>query len=352
MNPNTFYQSSGAGAAYGGVFTQSVPYNARLLSTTDLYTLSGQVCSFIPDYAEDTFSGSELNLYYWLPAGSFPYVYPNTNIFPNISTYNPIYAATGNFNYKYQNNIYTPWANPTVPYANAPNSGASNGVSAGVVTDHCPSAGAVGAAGPGVCTSLQPGNLGINVDLSQYGYKPTDATGKTTGLTYTLSHSNGLTLNPDGSKSLNSGCAWAPVPCTPGQVKDWYAKICPGLTGTALTTCKSNNPSAGTGSPATGGCPSSQVFVCPIWGGAHLASTFCPQYGILETEAAYNMPVAGGAYAFFGTVRTFSPPLPRPDNETKSFLLFSFAVHVRHKQELLHIHDRRNLDRRRQLERD
>jgi hypothetical protein len=32
-----------------------------------------------------------------------------------------------------------------------------------------------------------------------------------------------------------------------------------------------------------------------------LQSQFCPQYGILETEAAYNMPVAGGAYAFLGT---------------------------------------------------
>jgi len=137
VDPTKFYQSSGSGAAYGGVFAQSVPYNARLLSTTDLFTLSGEVCSFIPDYVEDTFSNPDLNLYYWLPTGSYPYNIPNTNVPGNISTYNPIYATTGNYNYKTSSNIYTPWYNPNVPYANvAPGQGNTPlyGSPAGVVT--------------------------------------------------------------------------------------------------------------------------------------------------------------------------------------------------------------------------
>lgn len=288
VNPNTYYQNSGPGSVYGGQFQQSLPFNARLLSTQDLYQLSGGVCSFIPDYAEDTFSTPDLNLYNWFPYGSYPYNIPNTNVPGNISTYNPVYAVTGNTNYKSKSQIYTPWANP-----NSVNAGNQNGQVAGVVTDHCPSAGAVGAAGPGVCTSLQPGNLQVNVDLSPYGYKPTDASGRTTGAIYTLSHSNGATINPDGSNSLNSGCAYAPYPCTPGQYKDYLNTKCPGATGSALATCKTNYPSAN--------CPTTQIYVCPIWGGSHLASQFCPQYGVLETEAAFNMPVAGGAYAFFGT---------------------------------------------------
>ena len=344
VNPNTFYSPSGPGAAYDGQFAMSLPYNARLLSTIDLFRLSGQVCSFIPDYVEDTFSGTELNLYYWFPIGSYPYLYTNTQVSGNISTYNPVYAATGiyqPYNFGTSQQIYTPWYNPNVPYANvAPSQGQlpQYGTPAGVVTDHCPSAGAVGAAGPGVCTSLQPSNLGINVDLSQFGYKPTDASGKTTGLTMTLSHSNGLTFNPDGTNSLTAGCAYAPYPCTAGNKKDYAAQYCVGQTGSDLSTCESN-------------CPNKQVWVCPAWSGAHLASTFCPQYGVLETEAAYNMPVAGGAYAFFGTVRTLPSP-SSPKNATHALLLFSFAVHVRHKRHILPVIDGRHLDRRRQLERN
>lgn len=41
--------------------------------------------------------------------------------------------------------------------------------------------------------------------------------------------------------------------------------------------------------------------VCAAWSGAHLSSQFGAQYGVLETEAKFNLPAATGAYAFFGT---------------------------------------------------
>jgi hypothetical protein len=43
------------------------------------------------------------------------------------------------------------------------------------------------------------------------------------------------------------------------------------------------------------------VSVCSSWSGSHLSSQGCIQYGVLETEAAFDMPASGGAIAFFGT---------------------------------------------------
>ena len=44
-----------------------------------------------------------------------------------------------------------------------------------------------------------------------------------------------------------------------------------------------------------------EVSVCASWSGSHLSSQGCIQYGVLETEAAFDMPSTGGAIAFFGT---------------------------------------------------
>ena len=41
--------------------------------------------------------------------------------------------------------------------------------------------------------------------------------------------------------------------------------------------------------------------VCANWAGAHLSSRGCILYGVLEAEAAFNMPIASGAIGFFGT---------------------------------------------------
>ena len=40
---------------------------------------------------------------------------------------------------------------------------------------------------------------------------------------------------------------------------------------------------------------------CANWAGAHLSSLGCIHYGVLETEAAFNLPPTSGAVAFFGT---------------------------------------------------
>ena len=52
----------------------------------------------------------------------------------------------------------------------------------GASQDHCPSAGAVGAASPGTCTLLDPAMLATNVDLTTHGYvKDTAAVPADTG---------------------------------------------------------------------------------------------------------------------------------------------------------------------------
>ena len=57
--------------------------------------------------------------------------------------------------------------------------------------------------------------------------------------------------------------------------------------------------------------------VCANWAGAHLSSLGCIHYGVLETEAAFNMPPTSGAVAFFGCVsaclqRLRAPPADHP----------------------------------------
>ena len=41
--------------------------------------------------------------------------------------------------------------------------------------------------------------------------------------------------------------------------------------------------------------------VCANWAGAHLSSNGCILYGVLETEAAFNIPEANGGVFFAGT---------------------------------------------------
>ena len=53
-----------------------------------------------------------------------------------------------------------------------------------------------------------------------------------------------------------------------------------------------------------------QSLVCSHWSGAHISSQGCIQFGVLETEAAFNMPAAAGGIAFFGTYMFGAPPPP------------------------------------------
>ena len=79
--------------------------------------------------------------------------------------------------------------------------------------------------------------------------------------------------NADGSNNAQC-CNPQPVPCTAPQKAAWIAK---GGGNTAAT------------------CPPTTVNVCASWSGGHLSSQFCAQYGVVEAEAAFNMPANGGA---------------------------------------------------------
>jgi hypothetical protein len=65
-------------------------------------------------------------------------------------------------------------------------------------------------------------------------------------------------------------------------------------------------------SPCNGGnaqCCNS-AGICANWAGAHLVSAGCVQFGVLELEAAFNMPQSGGALCCvvrFYRQRTFAP---------------------------------------------
>ena len=119
---------------YTGVW--SGLYNSRALPTSILQTLSAGQCNFIGDVLEDDFqtgavsSTGKFNLTNWSPTGSY------------MET-----ATSGTA------------AVPT-PY------GTSAG---GIAQDHCPAAGAVGAASPSTCTALNPANLLTNVDIGYVG---------------------------------------------------------------------------------------------------------------------------------------------------------------------------------------
>jgi hypothetical protein len=130
----------------------------------------------------------------------------------------------------------------------------------GASQDHCPSAGAVGAASPGTCTLLDPAMLATNVDLTTHGYVK-DA---------------------------------AAVPADTGK-------------GAVMTLSQAECYSATTGVNNPNCCQTStlkngqKTQVCASWAGTHISSNFGVQYGVLETEAAFNLTVNGGAYVFFGS---------------------------------------------------
>lgn len=112
----------------------------------------------------------------------------------------------------------------------------------GPVQSHCPAKGAVGASSPASCTTYNPKNLFLNSPLPGYSTK---------GAILSINQQNCF----DASGKNNPDCC------------DW----------------------------------SSGVYVCSSWSGSHLQSQSVVQYGILEYEAAINLPAGGGAEAFFAT---------------------------------------------------
>ena len=45
-------------------------------------------------------------------------------------------------------------------------------------------------------------------------------------------------------------------------------------------------------------CCNTKRTICAKWAGAHLVSAGCIQYGVLEVEAAFDMPASGGGFYF------------------------------------------------------
>lgn len=253
VGPYEYYGSGAQAGPFGGYFQPCVGYNARALSGVDLYALSAGQCTYVPDFIQDTFSNPSLNLYSWQPAGSYPYLFSNQNIAGNLSTFNPVYASGAGFQYAASTAIFTPWSPIAGTFQKA-----------GGLQDHCPAVGAVGAASPSTCTFLNPQSLQLAAPLSA---APGDI-----GAIMTLTQST--CFNADGSNNAQC-CAIQEVACTSAQRAAWTA------------------------GGNSGSCPPQSVNICAAWSGAHLSSQFCAQYGVIEAEARFNMPVAGGAFGTF-----------------------------------------------------
>ncbi len=109
----------------------------------------------------------------------------------------------------------------------------------------------MGAASPGTCTYLDPDALKLNADLPGYVTNGVQEVGAIASINQDRCY------NDDGSNN--------PACCVKQAIKN----------------------------KATGAVE--EVSVCASWSGSHLSSQGCIQYGVLETEAAFDMPSTGGA---------------------------------------------------------
>jgi hypothetical protein len=198
----------------GGLPGSSIsPVNAAALSPSDLALSTASQAYYIENQFEELFTSTQLNLTKWRPSGS-------------------AYATGVN-----GKTSVTPWGTQE----------------AGPTQDHCPAAGAVGAASPSTCTLLNPATLQVGAQLPDY---PTSDGSIASGTIMTLSQRPCFAA--DGSNNPNC--------CSPSTLKSGQ-----------------------------------RVNVCAAWSGAHLSSQFGAQFGVLEVEAKFNLPSASNAYMFFGT---------------------------------------------------
>jgi hypothetical protein len=133
--PYTFPASAGTGALPGG---SGAPVNVGILSYNALQTMSATQCQYIENSWEDDFTLS-LNLSRWIPTGS-----ANAASYGFGSSVTKASISSSNGNVNYGNEAF------------------------GIVLDHCPSAGSVGAANPSTCTALNPTALSFGADLPGY----------------------------------------------------------------------------------------------------------------------------------------------------------------------------------------
>ena len=113
--------TAGLSPPYGAV------YDARSWPDNEMAILTGDQVNYVESQFEDDFTS--FNLTRWMPSGSY-----------TDGTTNPTL---------------------TTPFGK---------LDQGPAQDHCPAAGAVGAASPGTCTLLSPGQLLTNQDLVSHGY--------------------------------------------------------------------------------------------------------------------------------------------------------------------------------------
>lgn len=199
----------------------SYPLNGWGITNAQLLTSSDGQCNYMEQQFMDQFTSTTLNLTKWLPTGS---VAPPPNAKQQSRSDPTLYAPT-------------PWG-PTA---------------FGAYQNHCPSAGAVGAAGPSSCTLMDPNQL-----------QP--------GFNY-----------PDGGIGLRMSLAQQPC---------YFAN------GTNNPYCCQTQAIA---KKVNGITQTFSVPVCASWSGTHLSSAFCAQYGVFEVEARFNIPANNGAYVFFGS---------------------------------------------------
>jgi len=198
------------------------PIDWAIVDKADLMAAHSAQCQYMEADFEDDFNSETLNTSRWLPVGSV-----------NGPPAGVAASTTGKYT--------TVWG--AQPF--------------GGYQDHCPSAGAVGAASPGTCTYIDPNALKLNADLPGYVTNGVQEVGAIASINQDRCY------NDDGSNVADC--------CVKQSIKN----------------------------KVTGAIES--VSVCASWSGSHLSSQGCIQYGILETEAAFDMPSTGGAIAFFGT---------------------------------------------------
>lgn len=208
----TYTFSETEGTTSGQVPPYGAIYDARSFPDNVLSIITGGQVNYVESQFEDDFGS--FNLTRWMPSGSY-----------SDGTTKPT--------------VVTPFG----------------ALDQGPSQDHCPAAGAVGAASPGTCTLLSPAMLATNVDLTAHGYvKDTAAVPTDTGKGAVM------TLSQEACYDAATGV---------------------------------NNPDCCSVSTLKNG---QKTQVCASWAGTHISSNFGVQYGVLETEAAFNLTVNGGAY--------------------------------------------------------
>lgn len=246
--------SSGMTPPYGAI------YDARTFPNNEMAIITGGQVNYVEEQFEDDFGS--FNLTRWMPTGS----YSDGTTKPSITT----------------------------PFG---------AIAQGPSHDHCPAAGAVGAASPGTCTLLDPDMLTANVDLTAHGYvKDTAAVPADSGKGAIMRLSQEACYNAATGVNNPNCCSTSTL--KNGQKVRWGARAphTPSARRVFLTIFRLADPSL----RLLGRHP----HLFELWRAIRRAG--CVIRAVVlrmssdllffaETEAAFNLTVNGGAYVFFGS---------------------------------------------------